>query len=53
MSVDGVQADLAKLAIYFGEPPTGNPHSIMSQLNDFVKDLDAAIVGLMRKIGFL
>lgn len=53
MSCAGVQAELAKLAIYFGEPPTGNPNNIVSQLDKFVKDLDSAIVGLMRKIKFL
>ena len=48
-----MQVELAKLAIYFAEPPTGDPKVVVSQVDKFVKDFDSALVGLMKKIKLL
>ena len=53
MSDDGVQADLAKLAIYFGEPVTAAPTAVFKMLDDFAKSFDLALINNLKKLKFL
>ena len=48
-----MQAELAKVAMYFGESTTGDHKSVVNQVNKFVKDFDKALVDIMKKINFL
>ena len=48
-----MQAELAKLALYFGEPPTAAPTAIFKQLDDFAKSFDLAMLNIFKKLKFL